>query len=491
MPNQLAANDVLTQSHPDTPEYWLATLGEAQPLHATLPTPGAPNELAAIEKTARMLGTPLLPWQRFVARVLTEKNPDGSYRYKTCLLTVPRQSGKTTLFRTLLTARCLKNPNRRAFLTAQTGKDARERLFDLADKVSLSVIGKTVRVRRAAETPRIEFHNKSRLQSFAPTPESLHGYTIHDAVLDEIFSFSELEGNLLTGAIIPAQSTIKDRQLLMCSTAGTADSVFLNDLVRAGREAVKDSQSPMAYWEWCLPDGADPFEPDNWDFHPGLQGGLITKDDIASAAVSMAHGEFIRAYMNRLTLTSEALFDVEAWRECMAELSIPNRSRVAMGVEVTADRRRSAIVAAWKEGNTYHLKLLRNGYGTSWLPQALELIHEGRPLAIGMDKHPQNSVIQTEMQTLLPDMELAMLTPDGYKTACVSFKAAIEDHRIKQNGHQALAASVASAVSRPMGESWVVSHRSDNPEVVAAIVACRLLDEVKPETQPFFMMAVD
>lgn len=467
----------------DTAEYWLSTLGDAQPTFATLPTPGAPNELAAIELVAAMLKTPLLPWQRFVARVITEKLPDGSYRFPTVLLTVPRQSGKTTLFRAVLAARCLKKPNRRSFLSAQSGKDARERLFDLADMVSLSAIGSTVTIRRAAEAPQIIFSNKSRLRSFAPTAESLHGFTLSDVLLDEIFSFSELEGNLLLGAVTPAMSTITDKQLLMCSTMGTAESVFLNQQIKTGRESTHSAKSQVAYFEWALPEGADPMEPDNWIFHPGLAAGLIKTADIQSASETMSRGEFVRAYMNRLTLNSEALFDLNKWISGKQQLSIPQRSQVAVGFEVSVDRSRSAIVAAWKDGKNYQVKLLRNGHGTQWLPDALDRISEGRPLAIGADKHPQNSVIITELEAESSGAVIQTLTTDSYKTGCVAFKARIEDGQIQHNGHLGLQGAVAGAQSRPMGESWVVSHRSD-PEVIAAIVACRLLDEVKQEQEP-------
>lgn len=70
-----------------------AALGEAQPLYATRPNPDASHSLAKIETVSRLLGKPLLPWQRLVARTITEKNSDGSYRYPVVMLTVPRQSG--------------------------------------------------------------------------------------------------------------------------------------------------------------------------------------------------------------------------------------------------------------------------------------------------------------------------------------------------------------------------------------------------------------
>ncbi|MCV7538403.1 terminase large subunit, partial [Micrococcus luteus] len=286
----------------------LEALGSAQPLYYTRPDDSARHDLEKIEKVAALLGQKLLPWQRFVARVATELTPDGAYRYPVVLLCVPRQSGKTTLFRTRLAARCLSRPHVKAFATAQTGKDATERLFELSDAIETSRIGKTIKVRRAAGTSRITFHNGSKIQAFSPTPESLHGYTPNIVFLDEIFSFTQMQGDLLMGAITPAMQTVKDRQLLMCSTKGTQDSTFLNDWIEKGRQATQDPDSQIAYFEWSLADDLDPFDPANWDFHPGLAGGLITKADIQQASETISKGEFTRAYMNRPTQTADTLF---------------------------------------------------------------------------------------------------------------------------------------------------------------------------------------
>lgn len=468
----------------DSPEYWLGRLGAAQPRYATMPTPGALHELDAARKTAAILGKPLLPWQEFVIRVLTEKLPSGAYRYRVAVVTVPRQSGKTTTLMFVLTSRGIKHVGRRAFMTAQTGKDARERLFDLSDTLHASPIGSRVFTHRAAGAPKITLPGGSRINAFSPTPESLHGYTPHDVLLDEIFSLDDAEGSLLIGAITPAQQTIRDRQLLMCSTAGTADSTFLAEQVERGRSAVNEADSQMAYFEWSLADGLDPFDPTNWDFHPGLQGGLIEKADIAAAAETMTRSEFIRSFMNRPTLTKQdEVFSLKLWEGGKATLSEPVRSKVAVAWEVSYDRSRAAVVAAWRDGKDVHVKVLRNGSGTHWLPSVLEEIHAVNPLALGADKYAQNNVILSELEQSIPDATVKMLTPEGIKTACASFKARIEDKTLKHTGDSALRTAVAEAISRPMGEGWALSHKTP-PECVAAVVAVRLLEDTKAELQP-------
>ncbi|PMQ21367.1 hypothetical protein CIK84_07395 [Glutamicibacter arilaitensis] len=466
-------------------EDFLEALGAAQPLYATKPTPGAENELKALEMTAKLQGRPLMPWQRLVGRVATEKDSFGNYKYKIVVITVPRQSGKTTIVMSLDTMRGIKYPGSKAFYTAQSGKDARERLFDLADNLQASPIGNEVIVHRAAGAPRITLPTGSRIHSFSPTPESLHGYTPRTVTLDEIFAFDSAEGNLLLGAVTPAQQTVRDRQLIMTSTAGTSDSTFLADWVERGRQATQETDTQIAYFEWSLADGLDPFDPSNWDFHPGLQGGLIEKADIAAAAESMSRGEFIRAFMNRPTIQkSDAVFDLKAWAELKTELSEPLRREVAIGFEVNADRSRAAIVAAWKNGNSgeIHHKVIRNGSGINWLAPTLEQLAEYRPTAIGADRYAQNNALVSELSDEL-QKEVVTLTPEHIKTACVAYKGRIEDGTVKHTGDGALTRAVSEAMSRPMGEGWVLSHNSP-PEVVAAVVAVRLLALSKEESQP-------
>ena len=458
------------------------SLGTARPLYATQPDPDAPHELDRIGKVARLLGTPLLPWQRYVARVATERTPDGAYRYPVVLLSVPRQSGKTTLFRTLLAARCLSRPHVKAFATAQTGKDATERLFELSDAIETSRIGKTIKVRRAAGTSRITFHNGSKIQAFSPTPESLHGYTPNIVFLDEIFSFTQLQGDLLMGAITPAMQTVKDRQLLMCSTKGTQDSTFLNGWIEKGRQATQDPDSQIAYFEWSLADDLDPFDPGSWDFHPGLAGGLITKADIQQASETISKGEFTSAYMNRPTQTADTLFSVTRWNALKGTLSTPTRSEVAVAYEVAHDRSRAAVVAAWRHEGQTHVKVIRTGTGTDWLPSTLERIREARPRVIGADRYAQNLVIADQLNSEA-EFPLHLLKPEGIKTGSAAFKAHIEDGTITHDGHARLTAAVSTAQSRPMGEGWALSHKSE-PKVMAALVASRLLDEAKPESRP-------
>ena len=89
---------------------------------------------AEVGEVARRLGKPLMPWQQHVADVALELDPTtGELFYEEVVITVPRQSGKTTLllalmvWRCLLMARRLGVPQTVTYL-AQSGKMARRKL---------------------------------------------------------------------------------------------------------------------------------------------------------------------------------------------------------------------------------------------------------------------------------------------------------------------------------------------------------------------------
>lgn len=460
-------------------ESWRDLLGPQYPRHAPAPTPGAQHELHLAEKAARLLGHRLLPWQRYFFRVFTELRDDGTYRYPQGLLTVPRQSGKTFVMLTLMTMRALKRPHERIYHTAQTGKDAREHSLNLQDLLLRRLPPEKVRTARSAADTRTQFPNGSRITPFPPKPEGLHGYTSGLILADEIFAHSQEEGALLLGAVIPTQQTIPHKQLLMLSTMGTTQSTFLNSLVDKGRAG----DPALAYFEWSADPEDDPYSPTSWDWHPAL-GHTISKDDIQRAADTLSRGEFVRSTMNRLTVQTDSLFSPVEWDRLKAPLSTPKRSKVAVAFQASRDGDRAAVVAAWRDDDgTTNLKVLRNGYGTDWLPEYLTRIYAGRPLAIGCDGVPHNLQFLPEIERRKRSLEVATFTPAQIKTASIQFKTALRQRTLRHDGHTSLRNAVITAQSRTMGEGWSISHASQ-PEAIAAITAMRLLDEVKVKSRP-------
>lgn len=363
----------------------MSTLTDRQaPRYATRRNPALPTAGRAIALTAAALGKPLMPWQRLVVDVAGERQGDR-WRYPVVIVTVPRQAGKTTLVGAVQVHRGITRPGSRIFTTAQKGKDARARWRDLRDHVKASPLAPHVSTMNGAGTESLRFPNFSEVRPFAPTRDALHGETPPLVVIDEAWAFDLARGEDLMQAIRPAQITIRDRQLWIISTAGTAESAFLKQWVDTGRLAVDDPDAGVCYFEWSADEGADPYAPETWEFHPAL-GHTIELADLAAEADPAANtrANFERAFLNRWTTTRECIVDLSVWDKRYADQRPPAAGvDVHYGYAVARDRSRASIVAAWVADGTVHVRPYMVAEGTDWLASELERLRQRRaPLAV-------------------------------------------------------------------------------------------------------------
>ena len=442
---------------------------------------------------AAALGTPLLPWQQLVADVAGERTTTGAYAYPIVVVTVPRQSGKTTLMRARLVTRCLSQRNAMTFYTAQTGKDARERWEDLVKQITVSPLRTRVHVRRAVGSTRLEFFNGSQLRVFSPVEAALHGSTPHEVHLDEAWSFDRIRGNALLGAITPAQITVKDRQLWIVSTAGTVQSEFLREWVDLGR----DGAPGVALFDWSCPDGADPYDPAVIaSFHPAV-GYTQTADDILASAGKLSRAEYERAYANRWTGTVDAIIPADEWA-ALAVDQAPPAGGLVLGYDVAHDRTSADIVAAWAgDDGRLQVRIVRTGDGADWVAGAvLELCDRLAPLAVvGDGAGPARTV----NDALAGRPQLAgrhrVLTTAEYASACGEFLADVRAARLGHDGSDRLTRAVAAVVTRPLGDLWVWS-RTRSKAAVSALTAATVAAWVArhpadPEPAPFIVTGAD
>jgi phage terminase large subunit-like protein len=81
-----------------------------------------------VAAVARDLGLPLLPWQRQVLSVALERS-GRKPAYRDVLVSVPRQSGKSSLALSLIVWRLLSGPDHLVLYAAQNRVAARRKLL--------------------------------------------------------------------------------------------------------------------------------------------------------------------------------------------------------------------------------------------------------------------------------------------------------------------------------------------------------------------------
>lgn len=414
-----------------------------------------------------MLGVPLMPWQQLVCDVGLEINPDtGRLAYRELVVTVMRQSGKSVFVLANEVDRCVSwdEPQRVAY-TAQTGWDARRKLVDdHAPVVTRSPLNGLVdRVLRGAGNEGIVWKSGSRIDVMASTASAGHGRTLDMGIIDE--AFDDLDDRR-EQAILPAMATRPDAQLLVVSTAGTSESVYLRRKVDTGRHAAEaDVGSGVAYFEWSIPPDADVDDPEVWwEYMPAL-GWTITEPAVAHARQTMSDSEFRRGFGNQWTETASDRVIAENLWAGVCDPNVEPSGLMQFGVDVLPDR--SAAAIAVSGGGV--VELVEHRPGVSWVAdRAAELFARWGGTYVVDGGGPAVSVADDLERAGLPVTRLS--SPD-VAAACARIYDAIADGTVKVRTSVALDAAVETVAKKPVGDRFVWSRSASTGDVTPLMAA--------------------
>lgn len=420
-----------------------------------------------------------MPWQRLVAGTGCEYDPKtGRPFYNEVVVTVPRQSGKTTLFLAWQIDRCLNwGKLQRSVFTAQTGNDARQKwldeLFPLVEGSGLSALIERHGINRGMGNESLKFKNGSLIRILSTSAAAGHSKTIDQAVMDEIWHDPD---DRREQGLRPAMITRPDRQLLVCSTAGTAASTVYNRKVQVGRAAAEvDSGHGIAYFEWSAPEDWDPADQESWPtFMPAL-GWTIMPESIEAERLALADGEFRRAYGNVPTAGAEVLIPPDAWDRVNRQNVKPD-GRIRFGLDVAEDRSSAAIVAA---GSNNVIELVEHRRGDlGWVVGRCNELTRQHGARVSIDGTGPasgfaNGLVRCDV----------MKGPDVLRTCAALFDAIIES-RITFRQDPAMDSAVAGAIKRVVGDQWAWSRKGAmedvTPLMAATLAASGLIAGRKP-----------
>jgi hypothetical protein len=447
------------------------SLNDCLPRWATKRSPERETLGAEIAAAAESFGQPLMPWQRLVADVGLELLPGTMIpAYREVVVTVPRQNGKTTLTLAFEVQRAVGwgGPQQIAY-TAQTGKDAREKLIN--DQSTLLIARRAPirllvdRVLRGVGNEAITFKTGSRIFILNSGEDSGHGKTIDLGVIDE--SFAD-EDDRREQAMLPAMLTRPSAQILNISTAGTDKSPFLKRKVDAGRAAVADGVTQgIAYFEWSFGEDDDIDDPATWWANMPALGRTITEDVVRHARLTMTEGEFRRAMGNQWTISEDRVIPANVWNAVCSDSALPE-GNLALGLDATPDRSYASIAVADSDGN---VELIERRAGMGWVTEEIVRIAKSAEADVVLDgKGPAGSLAE--------DIENAGIRVHKYTTenmtyACGSFYDAVADGKIQIRHHALLDSAAAAVRKRRVGDSWLWG-RQDASEDVCPLIAATL-----------------
>lgn len=430
-----------------------------------------------------------IPVDRLSAEHRAQLPPDVELaelpRWPTTIVSVPRQSGKTTIAKATTDARAKRAPKQDLFGTAQT------RLYAVGhlEKLALS-LGGSIKARLGVGAERITWPNGSIYRVVAPTDVGGHGDSLHFMLIDEAWT---LDSRFL-GGVRPAMAAVVDSQMLITSTMGTEDSETWNGLVQIGREAATDPDARIAYLEYSAPDEAAVFDESRWhEWMPAL-GRTITHAHIRADRDLLEPVDFVRGYGNLTTKSLVSVFPSDWVEDAWRVVDPPER--FVLAVDVNDSPPGAAVSTGHLSTAGPAVRLIEWRFGSStWVPGFIEeVIRERTVEAVVADFGGPARQIQAEL-TAICDAQLVPLVdrvPRDFAADTARFYDALRGRLIALEKRAVLAESIAAARRKEFSDSglWVVSRGRmaiDASPILASILAYGLAVElgVTPKAEFF------
>lgn len=282
-------------------------------------------------------------WQVLVAYRALEHDSDGRLVWRTVILTVARQLGKSWLTRALLSWR---SEQAERFGEVQTCVSTAHKLLAAQEIWRsaarwYSAAGTLVRLTNGEQM--IEHRDGSRWILQAANDGLAVGYSVSMGLVDEAWRVGR---DVFDGALLPTMAESESPQAWLVSTAGDAASDLMLAYRRMALEAL-DEPDTVLLIEWsALPD-ADPEDEDAWRA-ASPHWNDNRRNVVAHAKATMSEDEFATQFMNRWIkrkMNANMWVDADVWaKQAEPHLRLPEGG-VVIAVEDFFGRGASGAVA--------------------------------------------------------------------------------------------------------------------------------------------------
>ncbi len=404
-----------------------------------------------------------MEWQQHVADVILELDTEtGELVYDEYLLTVPRQSGKTTFILAKASHRCSAGkffgPEQQVAYTAQTKLKATEKF----EKEYARAIGRANRLKARIRTGNVKvdirYPNGSVFGVESGTEKSGHGSVLDEAYIDEAFSQQD---NRMEQAFEPAMVTRRNKQLGVTSTAGWLDaSPYLWGKVTVGRKLVAEGvRRGTAFFEWSAPDDADPSDERVWlAAMPALHRPDCTKTckrhTVAISTIRSLYekavrsgklSDFCRAYLNQWKVKPKEAQETALgdWASCVIPMPEEVPVPLALGIAGSLGRESVSFATAAKIGDRVFVAKVSRDAGTDWVAAEAVRIQNERHIPILMCAKGPVADLADAIELL--GGAVTRVSFEGFVDACSSIFDAVRYRRLAHVNHSDLNDSVEAA----------------------------------------------
>jgi hypothetical protein len=409
------------------------------------------------------LAPKLNPWQRWFLIHALELNPDGSYRFKTVLLWVARQNGKTFIAALLILFRMFVDGDAQIIGVAQklaTAKKTWEHAQNIIDAIP------------DLKQERGEFSNTNGELWFELTGGQRYwvdsadnggrGLTFDLVFVDEILKHKTFKA---WSALSKTTAARRRSQLIAASNAGDMEAIVQRFLHKQAMDAIEagDTDTTIGLFWWSPPPGMPLDSPEAWAYsNPSLNYNL-PQENLYAYWISDPAPVFASEVGNVFVDSSVGgPFQPGKWADGFDRLSKrADDADVYICIEVSQNRQLAHIAFASKRADgLVHVGIMASQPGTDWIvpwltspertftPAGITFQVRGAPVSSMLTEFEEAELTVTEWGG--PDLgRAAGLLLDGVNLG-----------KIKHRNQPLLDIAANTAVMKNLGGAYVVDAKA-------------------------------
>ena len=331
-----------------------------------------------IDYSEQVLKQKLYPWQEWffihALEIVGDLNTRWRFRFRTVLLLISRQNGKTVASKVLASFFLNVLGIHNVFGTSLS-LDKAEEVWEavIKDQEESPVLNKQIeRIARSNGNKRLFLTGGRVYKVGAPTRRAGRGDSNDLVMLDEIREHRDWE----TWSAAAASTNAKPNGIVFCfSNAGDPDSVVLRQLRSQALGQPADlggdvDSASIGLFEWSAPEGAATDDMEALaQANPAMGYGLLTERALLGNRATFPEAKFRSECMCQMVETIlPPPFPDGAWDAGTdPESFIPPEEPVFYGIDLSQDRRWTSIgVCGLREDGNWHIELVARRIGTEW-----------------------------------------------------------------------------------------------------------------------------
>lgn len=420
-------------------------------------------------------GIKLDEWQEWLLRAILERYPEdhedptkaGRLRYRQCVVSIPRQSGKS-LIGALLGLWGVALRTGQTLSLASSAEQARI----IYDRVLHTITANDTLKKHFKKTTErrgiVSADGLSRYDIRPAKEAALQGMPLDTVLADEL----HLWKRGMWSAVVLGTSNKPDGIVIGITTAGDETSETLIDLYKQGERAAEGDPDleRFGFFCWTAPEGADVKDPTSiLASNPAVECGRIPLERIMTDLATIPEHEARRYRLNQFVAgTSDAWLPAELFHQCSGN-GITDLEGITLGIDITSKWEFATIAAAKRNGDIIETELVMSlvkPNESELYEHITDLSRRFNVTAIAIDGQKSPNLSK---RLKLNGFPIWQLWNKEVSAACSQGYAMFETKAIRHNNDPLLIVQNPRAVAKYVGESWYLSRRLSYGDIDALL----------------------